>query len=58
MTDDEIALKLMRLYRELRRDEDADVRQAVCTAIDSLVSLLRSGTPVPDRRHTAGPGGA
>ena len=53
MTDDEIALKLMQLYRELRRAEEADVRQAVCTAIDSLVALLKSGAPVPDTQRKA-----
>lgn len=41
MSDDEIALKLMRLYKELRSAYDPTVRQSVCDAIDALVAQLK-----------------
>jgi hypothetical protein len=56
MSDDEIALKLMRLYKELRSAGDLAVRQAVCDAIDSLVAQLKrtpEGQPHLHQRQAA-----
>ena len=41
MSDDEIALKLMRLYKQLRQAYDPEVRRAVCETIDALVGQLK-----------------
>jgi hypothetical protein len=45
MSDDEIALKLMRLYKELRSAYDPAMRQSVCDAIDALVAQLKRAAP-------------
>jgi hypothetical protein len=56
MNDDDIALKLMRLYKELRGAEDPAVRQSVCDAIDDLVAQVKRSPqigPQPYHRPAA-----
>ena len=47
MSDDEIALKLMRLYKQLRQAYDPAVRQRVCDTIDALVAQLKRAPAAP-----------
>lgn len=46
MSDDEIALKLMRLYKQLQSAHDPDLRRRVCETIDRLVAQLKLAAPV------------
>lgn len=50
MSDDEIALKLMRLYKQLRQSYDPAIRQKVCDTIDALVAQLKHA-PGLGRQH-------
>ena len=50
MSDDEIALKLMRLYKQLRQSYDPAIRQTVCDTIDALVAQLKHA-PGLGRQH-------
>jgi hypothetical protein len=45
MSDDEIALKLMRLYKQLQSAQDPDLRRRVCDTIDHLVAQLKLAAP-------------
>lgn len=45
MSDDEIALKLMRLYKQLQAARDPALRQRVCDRIDRMVAQLKLAVP-------------
>jgi hypothetical protein len=45
MSNDEIALKLMRLYKQLQSAQDPDLRRRVCDTIDHLVAQLKLAAP-------------
>jgi hypothetical protein len=41
ISDDEIALKLMRLYRQAQQVQDPIIRQPIVEAIDGLIAALK-----------------
>ena len=41
ISDDELALKLMRLYKQLQTARDPDVRESIVAALDGLIAALK-----------------